>query len=86
MTFTIQVEIMISLRRFEGKRKFNLSIPEKMTASQLLKKLNFNEVDQKYLIVIVNNKQVKHSYILQENDINIIISPKSHKTLDEINL
>ena len=68
MTISIEVEIMGALRRYEGKRKFNLTIQEGMSASQLLEKLSFSVNDQKYLIIIVNDKQVKKSYILQEND------------------
>lgn len=68
MTISIEVELMGALNRYEGKKKFNLSIQKDMITSQLLNKLNFSQADQKYLIVIVNDKQVKKSYILQEND------------------
>ncbi|MHA1449208.1 MAG: MoaD/ThiS family protein [Candidatus Hodarchaeales archaeon] len=68
MTITITVELMGSLRRPAGKRKFQLEIDDNLTIQNLLSELNFSAEESRYLLAYIGLKEVKSDYILKDGD------------------
>ena len=68
MTIKITVELMGSLRRPAGKRKFPLEISELSTVKNLLAEIKFSEEESSYLLVYIGSVHVKNDYILKDGD------------------
>lgn len=68
MTITITVELMGSLRRPEGKRKFQLKISVGSTIKNLLADLMFSEEESQYLLSYIGSTQLKNDHVLKDGD------------------
>jgi molybdopterin converting factor small subunit len=67
-TLAVHIELFGALRSPSGERRFSLALSKDANVRQLLSELSYDEREQKYLVVLVNDQNAEMNTCLADGD------------------
>ncbi len=59
MTMIVHIELAANLKQTIGKRVFEFELEDDSTVDSMLERLQYSELDKKYILVSINGKMAK---------------------------